>query len=615
MAALRCAATRRAAHASALCLRRRAAAPSGLGGHRASSAAAPAALALALQRSAPLPSRERWAALHALCPPAPRRPTLPPEALEPVPPEILTPLLEQTLAELPSYGGADVAAAAGGLAALRAQSAEECEQAWARLEEHAVGLASAQAIEPADAAATLLAFSRAHKPLPRLCHALAFALQPRLAELSADGLCDVALAYAISFSRFPDEMADFASRGVRLPRRPLAALARDALLPRLTAASNFHLVHAAFAFVLLRLVNPLVFDAVSAVASARLGSFTPTELMRLVALCTMPMHVNSPFAQLVFDEVQHRLADFPPVEMVRAVHGLVHARRDEEHLFLKAAALLRPHLRELEPMYLSKLAWSLAKASITPPGLFEELAESLAPGLDELTAYHLTLVAWSFAVVDLPSKALFFAREGEDSAFVRCLSAHPLNAFDNASSLRLYQWMAWREEIRAREASERKGTHDGEGGILAMTPLPFELQHICSEYLKTAQSEPQRAHKAQQHFTRFVCKHLSHCLTNVQPEVRTDLGYSLDLVVTASDGKPVAIEFDGPYHYVGFSKRLNGNTLLKQRQIRAAGWRLLSIPYWEWTRQDLPPEDRLRYRQEYLLRRLNLIVHGADPMI
>jgi len=42
----------------------------------------------------------------------------------------------------------------------------------------------------------------------------------------------------------------------------------------------------------------------------------------------------------------------------------------------------------------------------------------------------------------------------------------------------------------------------------------------------------------------------------------------------------VAIEVDGPSHFCG--RTPTGATALKRRQLRAAGWALLPVPYWEW---------------------------------
>ena len=43
-------------------------------------------------------------------------------------------------------------------------------------------------------------------------------------------------------------------------------------------------------------------------------------------------------------------------------------------------------------------------------------------------------------------------------------------------------------------------------------------------------------------------------------------------------------QVDGPAHFTANTLELLGPTLLKQRQLAAAGWRLISVPFHEWIR-------------------------------
>ena len=51
------------------------------------------------------------------------------------------------------------------------------------------------------------------------------------------------------------------------------------------------------------------------------------------------------------------------------------------------------------------------------------------------------------------------------------------------------------------------------------------------------------------------------------------------------------MEVEGPSHFVGRSKLLAGPTLLKHRQLRRFGWRLETVPYWEWVRDKQLPHS------------------------
>ena len=84
----------------------------------------------------------------------------------------------------------------------------------------------------------------------------------------------------------------------------------------------------------------------------------------------------------------------------------------------------------------------------------------------------------------------------------------------------------------------------------------------------------------------------------------TPQGYSLDAVVRVA-GRDVAIEVDGPRHFLG--RVPTGRTLLKRRQLRAADWRLVAVPYWDWNRTQEQPQ----LRREYMAGRLEEELQGA----
>jgi hypothetical protein len=66
--------------------------------------------------------------------------------------------------------------------------------------------------------------------------------------------------------------------------------------------------------------------------------------------------------------------------------------------------------------------------------------------------------------------------------------------------------------------------------------------------------------------------------------------------------REVAIEVDGPSHFVGRTHEPTGATptALKRRQLRAAGWALVAVPYWQWNALDAAPAGQ----RELLLREL-----------
>lgn len=74
----------------------------------------------------------------------------------------------------------------------------------------------------------------------------------------------------------------------------------------------------------------------------------------------------------------------------------------------------------------------------------------------------------------------------------------------------------------------------------------------------------------------------------------SDGNFSIDVAAVTADGVQVAIEADGPWHYVSPGRRFNGPTKFRNRMLAAQGHTVVSIPYWEWDvcRTD---EQRQRY--------------------
>eukprot|EP00928_Gymnodinium_smaydae_P029309 TRINITY_DN22104_c0_g2_i1.p2 TRINITY_DN22104_c0_g2~~TRINITY_DN22104_c0_g2_i1.p2 ORF type:complete len:203 (+),score=39.02 TRINITY_DN22104_c0_g2_i1:1045-1653(+) len=65
--------------------------------------------------------------------------------------------------------------------------------------------------------------------------------------------------------------------------------------------------------------------------------------------------------------------------------------------------------------------------------------------------------------------------------------------------------------------------------------------------------------------------------------------YTLDYVLP----QRVAVEVDGYKHFYAFSRRLTAKSMLKMRVLKAMGWRVVSLPHFQW----LPRKDdeRLEY--------------------
>jgi hypothetical protein len=99
--------------------------------------------------------------------------------------------------------------------------------------------------------------------------------------------------------------------------------------------------------------------------------------------------------------------------------------------------------------------------------------------------------------------------------------------------------------------------------------------------------------KTQQHVRRALCG----MGLWVEEEARCPRsGYSIDMLVREpspsadAHGESAAratvewaVEFDGPTHFLA-SRSPTGATLLKRRHLQLLGYRLVSVPFWEWAK-------------------------------
>jgi len=122
----------------------------------------------------------------------------------------------------------------------------------------------------------------------------------------------------------------------------------------------------------------------------------------------------------------------------------------------------------------------------------------------------------------------------------------------------LHQWSLWREERGAQ-----------------WPKLPNSLQRACRDAFTAEKGRPSQ-------LQLNLVREIRSRGFNVEKEHRCKTGYSIDALVTLKDGKKVAVEVDGPSHFVGNSQQPTGATLLKHRQLRYFGWHLEIVHYWEW---------------------------------
>jgi very-short-patch-repair endonuclease len=76
-------------------------------------------------------------------------------------------------------------------------------------------------------------------------------------------------------------------------------------------------------------------------------------------------------------------------------------------------------------------------------------------------------------------------------------------------------------------------------------------------------------------------------------ETTEDGCFSIDIAAVTAKGTKLAIEVDGPGHYLRPGYWLDGPTKARDLALKARGYKVISIPYYEWRK--LNTEQQRRY--------------------
>ena len=234
-------------------------------------------------------------------------------------------------------------------------------------------------------------------------------------------------------------------------------------------------------------------------------------------------------------------------------------------------------MRDFNSQELANTAWAFATVGRKDERLFSTLAAAAEQRMRDFNSQELANTAWAFAVANFFSELLF------GPTFAHCLEAMDFCA---SELCQLHQWVLWHQELKVPP------------------PLSPTLQDRCRISFCGTSHWPSQSQ-------RDVVRILTKLGVPVEEEEKTiQEGYSIDLVVVWK-GERVAIEFDGPSHFLMSDgvRLANGATMLKHRQLRFLGWKLVAVPYWEWDEVRGSEADKCKY----LLYKLKQAASSGQP--
>eukprot|EP00965_Chrysotila_dentata_P209945 6185591-Pleurochrysis_carterae.AAC.2 len=222
---------------------------------------------------------------------------------------------------------------------------------------------------------------------------------------------------------------------------------------------------------------------------------------------------------------------------------------------------------------LANTVWAFATSGHASPALFEAVARGAIACIFHFKPQELADVAWAFATVGHASPAQFEARSVASDTHVGQFHTQQL-----ANT-------AWGFALADHSLPDNFTNHLVQGAwgrTTAFAHLRGTLQG--SIYIPTARALSHAAPGSEHGLCAMTATKIGmqvHASSSPScAEVALTIGYSID-IVAKWQGVQIDIEVDSPSHFL--RRNPNRPLLLQRRQLQnLEGWKLCSMPYWEW---------------------------------
>jgi len=341
---------------------------------------------------------------------------------------------------------------------------------------------------------------------------------------------------------------------------------------RLDSLNEFdeqHLSNIVWAFATAKESHPYLFKRIADHIIKLDGSdkFIPQQLSNIVWAYATAKEQHPMMYEKIADHIVglNNLHNYKSQELKDIVWAFATAGESQPQLFNKLAdeGIKRQH--EFIPQEISNFLWAHATNGQVDEHLFSSLVPSVKDNLDRFNAQNLANVAWAYSVANVDAPSIF------NNEFINaCLRKE--DSFELEELTQLHQWQLWQDELKSDiSLPSSKRCYEA---FVSQDPTQSKLQDDVVSILSLMGLQPQE-------------------------EVLIKSGYRIDAVVEVN-GKQIAVEVDGPSHFIGRSRELTGSTILKHRQVAALdGMTVVSIPYWEWDNHENDTEKK-KYLQSLL---------------
>ena len=295
------------------------------------------------------------------------------------------------------------------------------------------------------------------------------------------------------------------------------------------------------------------------VAETKLRDFDPQNVANMLWSLAALNFFEGSFIRQLLKEAEHKLSDFKPQHTSNTVWALATLKYADGSSFIKK--LLRevePKLSDFNPQNLTNTLWALATLNYRDGSHFvKQLLREIQQKMEILDHQNLSNTAWALAVLDHADAPSFLTR------FL------PL-AYEMAAKMRDQEKYQCLQYIRLME----DGGHVTDG--IKSDARFSKLKKICQE------AKMHETTSRKQSEVLNAIRRVPGCSDTTYEHLTEDGLFTVDIALQLNGGQKLAIEVDGPSHFLSDERSFNGGTVLRNRLLENRGWKVISIPLVDW---------------------------------
>ncbi|GBF97714.1 hypothetical protein Rsub_10878 [Raphidocelis subcapitata] len=242
----------------------------------------------------------------------------------------------------------------------------------------------------------------------------------------------------------------------------------------------------------------------------------------------------------------------------------------------RLAAAAVPLAPAMNPQDLANTAAAAARLGVGSARLFAALAGAAGRQAQGFTTQALCNLAWALAIADqrqLAGVVVALAQRAATAAVWAQTVAE-----DHCQLHQVHLWLLDGQRADSGSGSSSSG--------LAGALTAAQLQQCKEAWEAALQEAAQQDCRSAFERSVFECARRLPGLADCRQEARTpDGAFSVDVAALhAGSGLRLAIEADGPTHFLRPGREVSGDTLARNRALSARGCVVVSVPYWEWAK-------------------------------